>query len=1801
MSKTVKIAVDNAEYHIELPNVDTDYIQGKIATEHKPYELAMLRDIASRLGEGSVVLDVGANIGNHALYLAAVSGCKVYAFEPNSDLCLAFRESIKKNNLESRVKIYQSGVGAEEGKAHFININKENLGAQSLDVSNASGDNIDVITIDKTIKEKVDVIKIDVEGMELDVLKGALKTIEKCLPLIYVESLTEQEFNNINALLTPLGYCYWDTFNATPTHLFLHSSIVTQEQRFERLLLKSARDEYRAAQTVITLREKLADANAKYRVANEKIHDLKEKLDSANLKYRDSSSALVALKKSHEESCEQYNVNIAAIKNQMLELEKQFESTSQELKISDAARKDLEVDKNNLSQHRIELSAQVSSLEEKYETANRSYLKALEQLNSLQRDAAEESKKYHQEKLDLLSSIDEIKQSTAVLVEELKSEAAASQERLAALHDELNSERHIKQSLLDQVAGLYAQNQILQEQHAKEQKDLEELAQQNEALLEKLLLLQKDNRALQEQFEKEIKYSNELSQENSSLLDKIQLLNEKNEGADRRVVDITNSLKKEREVKSELENQMQELTQKLSDALHSNAQVNDQLSSANLKYRHITGTEVPTLKQRIGSLQEKCSELEKELKVVSSKRIAAEKRVLELRSSLTFKTGYLIRNQSRSLLGIFKIPIGLWRIYQQDRKRARQKSQKQPHQLQQTKFQLKAASVFQEAQPLDVVSENVLPKITPMRQLRMACIMDDFTYTSYQPECELQQLTPSNWQAELEAFKPQVLFIESAWRGKDELWGSKVGHKSKELQGIVAWCKDHVIPTLFWNKEDPVHFETFLSTAKLFDYVFTTDIDCIHRYKAALGHERVYLLPFACQPTLNNPIEKYQRKDAFCFAGAYYVRYPHRTQDLETYVAELPGFRPLEIYDRNYGKNDPNYQFPEHYQPYIVGTLPFSEIDKAYKGYRYAINLNSIKQSQTMFARRVFELLGSNTLTISNFSRGVRLLFGDLVITSDSGGEVVNRLDKLAADPSIEDRVRLAALRKVMREHTYGHRLDYVIEKMGIKTEPKLPVCFTVVSVVNDENEINAVIASAKRQRDVQLQLQLVLKKGISERVATSLLKQSGMQGRVMPIDKADANLFVQGDNQIQWVAVMAPADYYGPNYLLDIAIATQYSQATVIGKATHYQWQDNELKLLNPGMAYRAAPELPKRTAAILSDQLLRVDIGEWLNDLYDGWYTSSAQLAIDPYNYCRDAISSQISQRELKNYQHQELIKTVDDLPLNEGISLAELLKQAESIHPLQNSIQEEMPTYVASALDQIFGKQGNKLVCMSLGEDGLQIISTLDDGKHEYIYARQDLPRAELMQGQDKEDELNLYLDMEPGLNLSLVILFLDAEGQRVNHVILAGNRNHNVNLPLEAASVRLGWRVYSGGQAVVKRLILGHRDLQPARVLGQQNILLLTNHYPSYDDLYRNGFVHSRVKSYKEQGVGVDIFRLRKNEPVSWHEFENIDVTTGSQEALRRMLSSGSYHHVLVHFLDPDMWEVLSEYIDSIKVTVWIHGAEVQPWWRREYNYDTEEQLAIAKLESDKRLSFWQDLLKDIHGNLNLVFVSKYFAEEVMEDVGFRVPDDRYLIIHNPIDTNIFTYIPKQPEQRKKILSIRPYASAKYANDLTVKAILELSKREWFDELEFLIIGDGKLFDEILAPLKDFKNVTIERGFLSQAEIAKLHKEYGIFMCPTRMDAQGVSRDEAMSSGLVPVTNAVTAIPEFVDPSCGILAPGEDAIAMADGIAYVYENEEIYCSMSSEAAKRIRIQTASCKIIAAEIELVQNKSRVRPDGQ
>ena len=388
----------------------------------------------------------------------------------------------------------------------------------------------------------------------------------------------------------------------------------------------------------------------------------------------------------------------------------------------------------------------------------------------------------------------------------------------------------------------------------------------------------------------------------------------------------------------------------------------------------------------------------------------------------------------------------------------------------------------------------------------------------------------------------------------------------------------------------------------------------------------------------------------------------------------------------------------------------------------------------------------------------------------------------------------------------------------------------------------------------------------------------------------------------------------------------------------------------------------------------------------------------------------------------------------------------------------------------------------------------------------------------------------------------------------------------------------------------RIFLKKPKLIKNIINNDSDCLLITNLYPSEANIYQNAFIHSKVKAYKENGLQVDIVKISTEPYILKYEYENIDIYSMDYETLSYILERYKYKVIMVHFLNNGVWNIISKYKITSKIFIWAHGFEIQSWERRKHNFTTLLEQKTAKKISDEKQSFWYQVLQNLNGNLKIIFVSQYLADSVMKDLNLVLNKNQYYVIHNFINTRLFAYLPKHIDQRKKILSIRPYANANYANDLSIKAIVELSMKPYFDELEFRIIGDGVLFDEMVKPIKKFKNVIVEKKFLRQEEIARLHKEYGIFLCPSRMDTQGVSRDEAMSSGLVPITNNIAAIPEFTDHDCAILADENDYYGLAKGISMLYENPKLFQKMSKEAADRVRNQSDYVYTIGKELELL-----------
>lgn len=1054
--------------------------------------------------------------------------------------------------------------------------------------------------------------------------------------------------------------------------------------------------------------------------------------------------------------------------------------------------------------------------------------------------------------------------------------------------------------------------------------------------------------------------------------------------------------------------------------------------------------------------------------------------------------------------------------------------------------------------------------IHSLKELRVAAIMDRFTYESYSPECTLLEITSENWEEELVEFKPHLLFVESVWEGKDKTWYRKVSKVSREYSELVNYCRKHNIPVIFWNKEDPVWTDTFMDAASFADYIFTTDVDCIKRYKTELDNDNVFFLHFAAQPQIHNPIEKYDRKDKFCFAGAYYHRYPERAQTFDEFAKVFVESKGLDIYDRNYGNSRPEHAFPDTYSSMILGKLAPGEIDKAYKGYYYGVNMNSVNQSQTMFARRVFEMLASNTVTVGNYACGLRKMFGDLTICTNSGKTLKEQLTCYCGNDIDYRKYRLAGLRKALQAHLYEDRLDYIVQKVyGVSLKRKLPKVL-IYAYINAEKDMNRLQEMFDSQTYDNKEIVFVTSekfRGDDIRLANIITWEDALQKTIILPDG--------------YIAYWSVDDYYGKNYLLDMVLTLRYMNADVIGKKCYYECVDDSV-MLQEEKRYMHCTDLDIRSS-ICAGSLL----SEWkVTDLFqNNKYHFNHQFCIDEFNYCRKS--------------GVLYVDMVDDIAiLDEGIEFEQLIEFAEHIQK-----EKEAKEVKKLKIDQLLGSHKlnskAKIEFRIFGKK-LQVNSNMPSDTHEYVY----FPHLCNIDEEWRKKEAGFKLVCNGSLDMTAVCILLDEHKQRIDAVTGMSGRILKLPIDCNVRYLKFGIRPRGEGKSLIDSVIVGDFSdfCSEEEYIFDSDIAILTNHYPSEQDLYRNMFVHKRAMMYKDNGVSCNIIRVNRYVPKRKREFQGINIIEGSSEVLRAALEIGQLKTILIHFLDCDMWEVLKNYLSKIRIIIWSHGADIQPWFRRSFLYKTEDEIEKAKKETRKKEDLWKEVfLASETNDIHFIYVSEYLANTVMEDYGYQLPKEKYSVIHNYIDNNMFLYVPKNEEQRKRIISIRPYASSSYANDIMAKAIIELANRDFFEELEFLIIGDGILFDEITEPLRKYKNVILRKTFLCQEEIAELYKEYGIVLIPSRGDTQGVSRDEAMVAGLVPIASKVMAVPEFVDENCGFLADYEDYMAMADYIEFLYKNQEQFKIMSKNAHEQVLKLSGYVKTIKRELNVLDEYTK------
>ena len=182
---------------------------------------------------GDVVIDAGAYRGDTPLYFSLKVREKgiVYAFEPDNENYVYLEKNIKLNNLKN-IKSIKAGIGSKNTIAHEMGI-KSGVTLKGEDDSNGELGNIKVYSIDNFISEnkinRVDFIKMDIEGWELDALKGAEKCLKQYKPqlAICVYHKPEDLLNIANYLkmIVPDYKLYLDQKSSSWTETILYAKI----------------------------------------------------------------------------------------------------------------------------------------------------------------------------------------------------------------------------------------------------------------------------------------------------------------------------------------------------------------------------------------------------------------------------------------------------------------------------------------------------------------------------------------------------------------------------------------------------------------------------------------------------------------------------------------------------------------------------------------------------------------------------------------------------------------------------------------------------------------------------------------------------------------------------------------------------------------------------------------------------------------------------------------------------------------------------------------------------------------------------------------------------------------------------------------------------------------------------------------------------------------------------------------------------------------------------------------------------------------------------------------------------------------------------------------------------------------------------------------------------------------------------------------------------------------------------------------------------------------------------------------
>lgn len=331
-------------------------------------------------------------------------------------------------------------------------------------------------------------------------------------------------------------------------------------------------------------------------------------------------------------------------------------------------------------------------------------------------------------------------------------------------------------------------------------------------------------------------------------------------------------------------------------------------------------------------------------------------------------------------------------------------------------------------------------------QLKIALLSDQFTSECLAAECRIRNLTPTNYRDVIASWQPDLVFVESAFHGYKGSWRYELAKqpgwlrlgKVKTIHRLIEFARAKGVPTIFWNKDDGAFFEHFIDIAKAFDFIFTTDADCLPLYRQKVPESTpVNTLSIPYQPAFHNFTGFSSMQNAACFTGSYYRRILKERRSFLDMIFEAcdESDFPLNVYDRNRHRFSRviEFRYPKLPALCIHPSVSNEKTSEIYKSHRISFNVNSVTASETMYSRRLLEILACGGIAVTNHSRAVDLHFRDYCHIVETREEVLDLLGRIKHGLSDDDLQRAEAGAAYVREnHTWAHRLEEVCAIVGI-------------------------------------------------------------------------------------------------------------------------------------------------------------------------------------------------------------------------------------------------------------------------------------------------------------------------------------------------------------------------------------------------------------------------------------------------------------------------------------------------------------------------------------------------------------------------------------------------------------------------------------------------------------------------------------------------------------------------------------------------------------------------------------------------